>query len=374
MRLGPSGITPEARFVTLCVREPETVTQPEVHSAAAAVDDWDRVVRIADRHFVIDYVLKATNRWTVELPIAALQGLRERQLLRVAHRMLIDAELVRILGVLAAADLPLVLLKGPVLARTIYPEPQLRGYNDIDMVVEDANKDAVVAKLLGCGFTEVPCSAKERNGAHAAHLENGSGFHREFVTRGGQVLVELHADALQLGLKANGESQRWQRARPVPALPGALMLGAEDQIVQLSSHAHKHGFSRLIWLKDLDLLVRTQMKPIDWGLVVYAARLEGVQSSVWYSLLLCETMLGTRLPGALLEQLDPGAALRLLYGAVWPVSRITNLNGHMHRRAVQLHPYELWRGLLPNLVLMPRRQERAKAVLRSMRHRGGERA
>jgi hypothetical protein len=87
-----------------------------------------------------------------------------------------------------------------------------------------------------------------------------------FVSATDRAMVEVHADPLQLGLRPKAEEDRWRRAVPAPELgEHALALCDEDHLVQLCVHAHKHGFSRLIWLKDLDLFVRRLGRSIDWG-------------------------------------------------------------------------------------------------------------
>lgn len=163
------------------------------------------------------------------------------------------------------------------------------------------------------------------------------------------------------------EAERWARAAPLPGVPGALMLGLEDQVVQLSVHVNKHGFSRLIWLKDLDLLLRAHGPALDWALVEQQARREGVAASVWYTLELTRALLGCPLPAAV-GRLRPSWAMRGLYRATWPVRRIASLEGFLQRRAVQFFVSESLRGMLPSLVFMGRKGVRARmlalAVLR----------
>jgi hypothetical protein len=134
-------------------------------------------------------------------------------------------------------------------------------------------------------------------------------------------------------------------------------------------HVHKHGFDRLIWLKDLDLLLRAHRDRLDWNLVTRVAREEGVQASVWYTLRLAGALLGAPVPRRPLARLRPNPLVRALYGLVWPSSRIADLHGHMRRRAVQFHAAESWRGMLPTLVLMGRRRDRARAIVRSVLRR-----
>jgi hypothetical protein len=156
---------------------------------------------------------------------------------------------------------------------------------------------------------------------------------------------------------------------PMPGLAGASMLSREDQVVQLSVHAHKHGFNRLIWLKDIDLLLRMWGEALDWSLVSSIARKEGVRSSVWYTLHLSRLILGTPVSPALLALFKPGRFLRVLYSYVWSPERIANLNGHMRRRAVQFHAAESWKGMIPSLLLMGRRGDRLRAIFQHLLRR-----
>src|SRR3712207_4444047 len=110
------------------------------------------------------------------------------------------------------------------------------------------------------------------------------------------------------------------------------MLSPEDQLVQLSVHAHKHRWEGLIWLKDIDLLLRAHGPTLNWRLVVDVARREGVTASVWYTMLLAKRLLGTPIPSTVATPLQPMPLVRVLYGAVWPIARIAGLDAHMRRR------------------------------------------
>jgi hypothetical protein len=250
-----------------------------------------------------------------------------------------------------------------VLARTIYADPIFRPYSDIDLNVVDRDEARAVDAILDLGYVEVPDVAEEAYREHAGHGHDHGEYHRRFVSPDGGTLLELHTDPLQIGLRPNCETDRWNRALPAPGLPNAVMLCPEDQLVQLSVHVHKHGFDRLIWLKDVDLLLRTQRDSLDWALVTDVARREGVKASVWYTLKLTSRLLATPIPEPAMSNLRPSLLVQLLYKLVWPASKIENLGGEMHRRAVQVRGADSWRGVLPSLVLMGRRRDRARAAL-----------
>jgi hypothetical protein len=353
-------IRPEARFLALCAREPGLVDAEELRDAAEAIDDWDRLVRLAESHGVVAYAGRRAEEAELALPAYATEALHQRLIAQTAQMLALDAELGRVLDALHTVAIPAIVLKGPAVGRSLYPSRQLRPFTDIDLVVQDGHEASAARALEAHGYTEVPFEAETARQAHAGHVHEGGEFHRVFVAGQGNVsrTVELHTDPLQLGLRPACEAGRWQRAVPVPDVPRALMLGPEDQLVQLAVHAHKHGFSRLIWLKDLDLLLRRQA--LDWDLVVEIAAAEGVRASVWYALDLAALILGTELPAGH-ARLSPSAAVRKLYRVIWPPERIAGLEGFMRRRAVQFHAAESLRGTLPSLVLMGRRRARLRA-------------
>ena len=363
-----TGTTPEAWFIVLCLRVPDDVDPAELRRAAAMVGNWEHVVEMATRHRVAAYVQEGVTRAGVQLAPEIERALRHVTLLFLAEVMKIDAELRRVVQGFDRAGIPTIVLKGPVLARTIYPSSAFRPYGDIDLNIQDRDEMHAVALLLDHGYAEKQCPAEDARRAHAGHLHGGAAFHRQFLSADGGVLIETHTDPLQLGLRSTCEAARWQRASRVPGLPGTSMLGPEDQVVQLSAHVHKHGFDRLIWLKDLDVLVRCSRGRLDWVLVERVARDEGVLGSVWYSLYLAATLLATPLAPGVLERLRPSLPVRILYRWIWPMARIAECDGIMRRRAVQFHAAESWRGMLPSLVVMGRRGARLRAALSTFMH------
>lgn len=352
----------------LALREPAALPAGAIAAAAREVDCWGRVLATAAVHRVGGFLAAALEReacW----PPGGLRGALDRLVSDQARPV---GPALAGLEVIAAAfareNLPLLVLKGPALAATLYPAPELRPFDDLDLCVPTSAGPAAAALLLRLGYLEEPYPAESaRADRDPAGLE-GAAFHRQFSSPDGRVLVDLHADPYQLGLRPRAEADLWRRARPLPGRRRLLMLAPTDQVVQLAVHAHKHGFSRLLWLKDLDLLVRRLGAEIDWRLVASGALADGVAASVWYALRLSRVLLGAPLPIEV-ERLAPAPPLRWLYRRVWPLAEIAGRRGRMRRRAVQLHLAESWRGVLPSLVFMGRRRERLQALGRVLARR-----
>jgi hypothetical protein len=324
------------------------------------VRDWTEVLKLADTSRVTAFVLRAIKGGGIELPPATMQTLATSAARAVARRMVVDLDLERAAAALGDASLRVIALKGPGLARTVYAEPALRPYDDIDLSVQGADPDLVAAALDGAGFSEIP----------PAHTSSTTS--RDFVADTTKTLVEIHGDLLEIGLPPRCDAERWRRASSIPGLAGVEMLAPEDQLLHLSFHAHKHGFNRLIWLKDIDLVIRAAGPRFDWDLVQSVSRREELRPSVWLALDFAQAMLGTPVPPTVLRSLGPTATTRLLYRLAWPPANVHALRGHMRRRAVQFVTSESWRGMLTSAVFMGRRRERVRLFAR---HIGtGERA
>jgi len=288
----------------------------------------------------------------------------------------LNAKLKQVVFALTTAGVPPIVLKGPVLARSIYPAAALRPYDDIDLLVQAPHLELTMAALQACGLMENPWGEPL-----------GPDQHHKFGTRDGRLAVDLHTDPFDLFLPATDEAARWRRALPVAHLPGAWMLCPEEQLVQLSVHAHKHDFRRLIWLKDLDLLLRACADRLDWDLVVGLARREGLDASVWFGLRLVETLLGTPVPVEVMARLRPAAPLRVLYGAIWPTAEVAALDtnaelsdaglraGSFQPRRLRHRLFRRWKiaGRRTGLILVGRRREHARALVRVLLNGGAHR-
>jgi hypothetical protein len=342
----------EVAFVLACVRESAAAQPSEQTRAAANVRDWTEVLRLADSSRVTAFVLQAVKGHGIDLPPETMRSLAGSAARALACNMVVDLDLGRAARALRNASIRVMALKGPGLARTIYPDPSLRQYDDIDLSVQEAGPERIAAALGAAGFSEI---LKANRPASAS---------RDFVANTTRTLLEVHGDLLEIGLPPRCDEERWRRAVPIPGLAGVEMLAPEDQLVHLSFHAHKHGFNRLIWLKDIDLLVRNAGARLDWDVVESVSRREELRSSVWLALDFARAMLGTPVPPSVLRAIGPAAATRALYRLAWPPANVHSLRGHMRRRAVQFVTSESWRGMLTSAVFMGRRLERVRIFAR----------
>lgn len=297
--------------------------------------------------------------------VADRSGLREAAMHRALRGLQLEHELRGLLARFDEESIPSILLKGPAVAARYYPRPELRPYGDIDLLVRDADEERTHELLEARGF-------ELTGGGHDDPLHHDHAKFQSIFERQDGCVVEIHRDHLQIGLRPLSLDEVWHRAQPAPGDLAARVLDDHDQFVLLAVHLQRHNFERLVWFKDLDLMVRRVA--FDWKRVESIARLEGCLSSVGYVLSLLTEVLGTPLPeGARAIVAQRGLLSRTSDALLWPRSRVIALEPHRQwrlRRAVQFAPETgVLRGGLPSLLTWGRRGAKARVLLAALTSR-----
>lgn len=278
------------------------------------------------------------------------------------------AELTQVVGMLNRLEIPVVVLKGPDVAQRFYPESGLRPYSDIDILIHESDLAQVMALLKDRGYEDK--NEADDPDPHRLHDCHGI-FQRIFMNHTTGHIVEVHCDHLQIGLEPVSMDEIWARSSEAKfASASANVLEPHDLFVQLCVHLNRHGYERLAWFKDIDLLVRGGT--MDWEQVTAKAEEQGCLGAVSYTLMLLPKVLGTPMPeGAVRLSKAQGRASRLLYQRMWPAKRVLRLEPQRQwrfRRLVQFAPETGFiRGGLPSFLTTGRRRDKLRVMLAGLR-------
>ena len=187
------------------------------------------------------------------------------RVLAVRHRDAGRAQasaLLDVLGALGSGGIEHVVLKGGVLARDIYPRPELRPLRDLDILVAPGAGQAAQSLLRELGFQPI-----------AGPLHRGAHHHLPAVSRrqdGYLVAVEVHEDAMsydqseRLTLRSISAPLR-QVGLDGHALPA---FGHVDMLRHLTAHLlQPRAETRLLGVVDLVGYAARYVDDIDWTLV-----------------------------------------------------------------------------------------------------------
>ena len=349
----------EARLLALLVSERDPSETSELHNLCASVD-WNNVAQLAQRNGVSGLISPrvAELRETGLIPEPCARLIESNAMTVAASSLAIDIQLKRLFALAAEHEIPLIVLKGAAVANLLYPRPHARQAGDIDLLCKEEDYTRFFDVLVEAGYVtdgerELPsaCSTLE------------TAFEQKFHPPDSRILIELHLDSIKLGIKPANATSIWDRAIPVSVGDSTVQsLGPQDLAFMLSVHLHRHGFDRLAWFKDIDLLIRKYGATIDWDAVVEDARREGATASLWLTFDALEKLLGTPVPEGLLEKVRPSFIPRIIARLIWTRKKIYTLESHTRRRAVQFSTGESWRGKLPSLLLIGRRREKLSVM------------
>lgn len=238
------------------------------------------------------------------VPSDLQQALATRARLCAARSLLCKSEARQIQGVLAAAEIPAIWLKGVAVGQWLYPSAHLRDIADIDLLLPDhATTLRAAEALASLGYT-LP----------NAYIAGDLVVHELLAfSERTRLELDLHWDLSNGALFAGRLPWSTLVADAIP------LLGLGDSARGLSPlHAFLHACmhlaagklvwpeDRLRWLYDIHLLA-LQFDAETWARLLAAAREAQLADSCAYALRACQRAFGTTVEVKILAVLDAAA-------------------------------------------------------------------
>jgi hypothetical protein len=195
-----------------------------------------------------------------------------------------------IMVLLEDEQIPVIPIKGPLLARAAYGDLASRRFADLDLVVHRRDLDRARAILAQRGFQAAIALPRD---AESTLL--GADYHIALVDQQHGIVVELHWALIRAGLAAlRDETWAWTHACDTRSLGSPMRtLTADATFVYLCVHGSKHLWSQLGWLCDVAALARNDRAP-SWPAVRELAASIGATRMVALGCALASELLGAR--------------------------------------------------------------------------------
>ncbi|RED63036.1 nucleotidyltransferase domain-containing protein [Cohnella lupini] len=254
-----------------------------------AIDmDWDRFIQLVRHHrvsaIIYNRLKNANHPW---IPTNVLEALRNEYNNNVFRMLHLSGEMESICKLLAENHIHALLLKGPALAFDLYGDISLRTSKDLDILVDIHKLDEVNKLLLEQGYEtediiQTLLNSWKWRKQHVAY------FHPRK-----RIFLELHWRLNPGPAKEPSFNELWERKK-LNALTSYPVygLGEADLFCFLVSHGARHGWFRLRWLVDIDILTRRQ---IDWTSVSLFLKKYQLTMIGGQALKLASNLLGTPL-------------------------------------------------------------------------------
>jgi hypothetical protein len=250
-----------------------------------------------------------------------MMDLREDLYTAAAHGIRAEAQLARVLRALSSVEIPVIVVKGAALG-AFYPDPALRLYGDIDIMIAREQLDLAEQTLYAQGYRCIISKGwwqdrihhlspmASESGALLVELNWLDHIHHlpPMASESGALLVELHWQLDYEEEKGRLPAEDlWARVVPwmVRGQP-ALRLDPIDETLYLCRHAVVQHRVRGAFRSLFDLKQVTGSWDLaEWRALCRRAQYYGLERPVYLMLVLVEELLDLAIPEEVLSELRP---------------------------------------------------------------------
>jgi hypothetical protein len=287
----------------LCWRyQPQGAPPP----ALAEPVDWERLTHLAEVHRVSGLLHERIDAgFRDQVPEAVREAVHHQVRGHAYQSLKLARELLRVSALLEKQGVPVLPVKGPVVAHFLYGDLGLRSFRDLDLLVRRQHLDRANALLIADGYV---CDEAGWSRARQQVFAVAGGHHYGYWHPLRQLRVELHWRLSPGKLSWPIETEEfWGRTeerkihgQPVRCSP------PEDVLLILCIHGARHWWSRLTWICDIAELLRRHPS-LDWAVVQSRARAVGGERMLGLGVHVAHDLLGIPLPEVIRARLarDP---------------------------------------------------------------------
>ncbi|MFN8452503.1 MAG: nucleotidyltransferase family protein [Anaerolineae bacterium] len=283
----------ENQLLVLCARMP--MADDDVQALRSLLQrpiDWDYLIDIALNHQVLpllhENIKRAPDGIVSHEHLAQLEDVYQPIFLSSISQTM---ELKTMLRLFQEHRIPVIPLKGPVLAQSLYNNVALRMYTDLDLFVPRDRVDEATALFLNNGYR---FSAKQD---HRKNVKTEQLLHHYQVVKDDRFYVELHWSlAPQFSSTPGEDALFWNSAREESCLGMTVLLPSpEEQLIYLCQHGTRHVWTRLMWVCDVTQQLRVH-PAMDWAYILDRVTRSHIKRQFLLGLHLSSRIFGTTLP------------------------------------------------------------------------------
>ena len=285
---------PEKQLLVCCAR---TQITPEILSTIrkilAGPVDWDYLLWEAEENSItplLDRHLSVVAPGAA--PPASQERLKKTCRANTVRCLYLTAELINILRLFQAQNIPVIPYKGPVLAAQAYGDVALREFEDLDLILRQSDIPKAHEIIVSLGYK--PKFDWILSPGAAASLVPGEYNYRDEARR---AMVELHTEITLRHFPAKPDLDAFIRNLAPVKLSDrdVLTFTAEDLLPMLCIHGSKDFWERLSWIADVNELVQSH-PGLDWDRVLRFAQPLHAARMLNLGLALAASVLGLSLP------------------------------------------------------------------------------
>lgn len=271
--------------------------------------DWDFAIKAISYHGIIPCVFANLRKhFANKVPNDHFRRLSSMNDNLMRHNFNMFAEVFRLQDAFETKGIPFVCFKGPLIAARYYKDICLRGFGDVDLIVDRCNLDRAQETLLRRGYTRLPKLVPPQTEAFYRSCRFKNSTSEQSFQLCDTSIVDLHWTVQPRRFISLDTSEVIKSCESVK-IQGRMLktLPRDLDALVLLVHGSKHSWKRLIWACDLREMI--QAGAVDWQQVIALAKRHDTTGAVSLGLNIVSELLNVVPPLAVESSSDAKLAL-----------------------------------------------------------------
>jgi Uncharacterised nucleotidyltransferase len=221
----------------------------------------------------------------------------------------LTGELVTLIKLLQAQNIPAIPYKGAALANLLYGNISLRQFCDIDILVKPQDVLKFKEILISQGYE---AQSQLTPTEEIKYLKDKSKHTYNFIHYQKKIMVEIHWRITPQYTSPMASPYIWQNLQSIEF--GGVKVptfSPENWLLFLCAHGSRHRWEKLSWLADIGELVK-QNAEIDWQTLIHNATEFDCRRMLFVGLFLTHSLIGISLPQQVLQSITADKEVAVL--------------------------------------------------------------
>lgn len=249
---------------------PTPMHKAKLAEAIATMHDWEKAKKLVIERQGAGLVLRKLDELglTDRVPEGVIQAWKQARLKTISRHIVLAEHFRKVMTAFNENGMEVIAMKGIYLSEGLYPEPGLRQFSDIDMLVKEEQGESAIKILREMGYRipdlimQVP--EEIAKGEDVLHFPP--------MTKQG-VSIEVHTRLVRKTAEFSIDlDEVWRLAIPI-TLHGVRVktFSSEYQFLNVAQHLDKHfrqGKFQMTGFYDLVNMAATNPFDIDWNQLI----------------------------------------------------------------------------------------------------------
>lgn len=313
-------LRPEQKLLLLTIRRRNSAEfSSEFKRLLDGPIDWTRLIEIAQAHKLVEMLYWSLRAQKYDaIPEALLANMVAATSVAAAINEHLLEEVVSITTIANQAHIPIVHMKGPTLAVSVYGEGSLRRPGDLDVLIPREHLSRMLDLLKNEQYTPTVVESIKRATWETLHKEEVRTLGWAVTLRQEErlIAVDLHWRLMKNAVLSVPIADVWNareffdyRGNQIPVFEPSM------NFLYLARHAAKHGWEQLRWIADLVAL--TESPAFDFNALLTFATKHKYRRFVLFALELVRRCPGARVPDSLVSAIEADPVVKQQADRLW---------------------------------------------------------